>query len=142
LRLVARVALLAGVLACAKPGDKPKLSCDVAAKQGVTAVIERAQVVATAGEMSADQHLQLAERAEKLAQLAPRLQAVLASRCIDDRWPPASIDCVAHAMSADDLRACRAALPADARGKLDGAGLAQLLEVMTWQTAGDSATPR
>jgi hypothetical protein len=110
--LVAWAALFA---ACSKQdAAKPRLSCDVAVKQGVAAVIERAQVVVTRGEMTAEQHAQLAERSEKLAQLAPRLEAILASRCIDERWPQATVECVVNVKSVDELRACRVALPPEA----------------------------
>jgi hypothetical protein len=101
--------------ACSKKEDaKPRTSCDTAVKQGVTAAIERAGIVVTGGEMTSEQHAQLAERAEKLAQLAPRLEAILASKCIDERWPQATIECVGNAKSVDELRGCNVALPPEA----------------------------
>lgn len=58
------------------------------------------------------------ERTKQLELIAPRLEAVFANHCVDDKWPTAVIDCYAKAAGIDEQRTCRQLLPPDAQQKV------------------------
>lgn len=102
MRLAVGLALaLALVAACGKAGPDRNAQCKTAAHDAITALVTNAGA----------------------HDIAPRFEATLENHCIDDKWPAASIECYRKATSFDAMRACRDALPADARTKLQTAEL-------------------
>jgi hypothetical protein len=97
-RLAVALALLA---ACGKSGPDRNAQCTTAAHDAITALGSNAAA----------------------HDVAPRFEATLKNHCIDDKWPAASIECYRKATSFDAMRACRDALPSDARTKLQTAEL-------------------
>lgn len=99
MRLVVTALLAASLAGCGKRGTDATTHCAEAAGHQVDALLAR-------------------PHAAKLDEIAPRLRALIANRCVDDRWPAEAIECTAKAASMDDVRACRAKLTADQRSKV------------------------
>jgi hypothetical protein len=99
-RLVAALALV--VLSCGGKRE-PTTSCADAAQRGVDGLVKRAH----------DQHN------DKLDAVAPRLRALIANRCADDKWPAAAIACYTTIASMEQMRACRAKLSPTQQATLD-----------------------
>lgn len=115
MRLVIAVAFALG---CNRHSTTPANQCAEAARQGVGALVERAHVRIAAAQLPPDIRAKMDERTKQLDALAPRLRAVIANHCIDDKWPADVIACYAKATSLDELRACRGHLAPDEQAKL------------------------
>ncbi len=122
MRLVARTASLAAslVIAAVVPAGCGKheagrtaMSCDEAARRAVDGLVKRTHDRLAGAKLPDDVRASMEERAAKLDAMAPRLRAVIANRCADDRWPPAVIECHAKVTTMDEVRACRAHLSKD-----------------------------
>ncbi len=86
------------------------MKCAEAVQQGIDAMVKRAHDRIANAQLPADVRANLEERTKQLDALAPRLRAVIANRCVDDKWPGEVIACYAKVTSMDEARACRAKL--------------------------------
>ena len=67
-----------------------------------------------------------AEMKAKMDEAAVKLKGVITNRCTEDKWSSEVIDCYAKATTREDLKGCRAKLPAEQSAKLQS----EELEVM------------
>jgi hypothetical protein len=58
------------------------------------------------------------EMQAKMTEATAKLKGVITNRCTEDKWPAEVIDCYGAAQKREDLRACRAKLPAESAAKL------------------------
>jgi len=114
LRLV--VAIAAALLGCGNKSSDATSKCSAAAQQGVDAMVKRAheRIAMAPADMRADTE----QRTQQLDALAPRLRALIANRCVDDKWSAAVIDCYANVTEMDGLRDCRGKLPAEQQARM------------------------
>jgi hypothetical protein len=110
--------LALALVACGRKADDPRRACADAANKGVDAMIRRANDRLTTAKLPDDVRATMMERTSKLGELAPRLKAVFANRCVDDKWPREVIDCYGKASSVDEMRSCRGKLPGDSATRL------------------------
>lgn len=122
MRLVVAALVAASLAGCGKRGADPTTHCADAAQHQVDALLAH-------------------PHAAKLDEIAPRLRALIANRCADDRWPAAAIECTAKAASMDDVRACREKLTPDQRSKMQAAELDLYTETSGPPGFGSAAPP-
>lgn len=91
--------LVAALAGCGKRGGNETAQCGAAAQHQVDALLAR-------------------PHAATLDEIAPRLRALIANRCVDDKWAADAIQCTAKVLTMDDVRACRAKLTPDQRTKM------------------------
>lgn len=123
-----RLVVLAAILSigCKSSAPDAATRCAEAARKGSDAMLARAQERLATSKLPDGVRARMEERTRQLEVLAPRLAAVLANRCIDDRWSADVIACIASASDMDAQRSCRANLPAEHQAKLQQEELALL----------------
>ena len=119
MRFVAHAAIAVALVGCGKHRvEDVGTRCADAAKKGVAAMLQRQRARLASAPLPDDIRATMEERTKQLELLAPRLEAVFANHCVDDRWPAAVIDCYAKAAGIDAQRTCRQLLPPDAQQKV------------------------
>jgi hypothetical protein len=73
-----------------------------------------------------------AEMKAKMDGAAVKLKQVITNRCTEDKWSAEIVDCYGKATTRDDLKACRAKLPAEQSAKLQ----AEEMQVMSSMMGG------
>jgi hypothetical protein len=98
------LALALAVASCSKKGGD---ACTDAVNKAVDQMMSRMSGANVPDEMKAA----MKERGDAL-------KKVIITRCTEDKWPAEVTDCYAKAASREDIKACRAKLPADQSSKL------------------------
>jgi hypothetical protein len=111
-------ALAIALTACGNKSENATASCAAAAQTSIDAMVKRARERVTSAQLPPEVRMRLEERTVKLEQMAPRLEAVITNRCVDDKWPADVIACYGKASSMDELRACRGKLSPDQQAKV------------------------
>jgi hypothetical protein len=114
-RLIVTCALLAG---CGKQRGTDAETCATAAAKGVDALIVLARERAATAGLPDEIRRATEDRTERFERTAPRLKAVITTRCVDDKWSAEVVRCHAAIGTPDDQRACRAQLTADQQARL------------------------
>jgi hypothetical protein len=121
--------LTACVLAvgCKKDGASGSASaCSDAIAKGVdTMMAAGAKRMEASGGMPAEMKAKMDDAAVKLKQ-------VITNRCTEDKWSAEIVDCYAKATTREDIKSCRAKLPADQSAKLQ----AEEMQVMSAMMGG------
>lgn len=140
-RLVVAFPLLLALplAACGTPPLDHTKACAEASKNGVDVTVKAARGRLDDPRIPVDARAQITESIERLEALASRQQAMLTSRCIDDKWPTAIVTCYKRAVSLDAVRSCRAQLSSDQQASLQHDELA--LAAGPLVPAGLAATP-
>jgi len=112
---------------CKKDGAAGSANaCSDAIAKGVdTMMAAGAKRMAASGGMPADMKAKMDDAAVKLKQ-------VITNRCTEDKWSAEIVDCYAKATTREDIRSCRAKLPAEQSAKLQ----AEEMQVMSAMMGG------
>lgn len=132
------------VVACgdAKPAGVSPTACAEAATHSVDAMLAQARGRrAGSGQGLDDARPRISEGVARLETLAPRLEALLTNRCVEDAWSAAAVACFARATSYEAVRACRAELSPDQQSRLTRAELDLTTEQPGLPGFGASAPP-
>jgi hypothetical protein len=136
-RLVIAIALAAS--GCGNKTARSAPSCEQAATLAIDGMTKHMRGLVE--HAPPDTRVDTERRMRALESVAPRLRAVIANHCVDDKWPSAVIECYAKATHTDDMRGCRDKLSPEMQAKLQKDELDLMADVNGPPAFGKGTTP-
>lgn len=128
MKLASILAVLALLGACKKSDDKPAAGSAAATTAGATSAGDCSKVERAVDSMAGNGPM-----AGSAAEIPAKLKKILVTRCTEDKWPQAAIDCYANDVKdMMGMKRCRDLLGPEAGGKV----IAEIRQVMMAATGG------